>query len=135
MCHRCVTLGKCVVVGPKHAVLILFIIPYNYNEECDDRLSHAENEHYSDVMENESIHTRKKRTEFLLTNWLYDKRGSILGPETGYPDLGFSWVFFSPSRRVPREYLKLGHDRFFPNPLKLMFHLPPFHLALHILSY
>jgi hypothetical protein len=33
--------------------------------------------------------------------------GSNLGPETGYRDRGFSWVFLSLPRQIPRYYLKI----------------------------
>jgi hypothetical protein len=40
-------------------------------------------------------------------------------------------VFLIPSRRCLVSFLKLGHDRFCPNP----FHLSPFHLTLFSPSY
>jgi hypothetical protein len=39
--------------------------------------------------------------------------GSNFGPDIDYPQ--FFVGFLSPSRRIPGQYLKLGHDRFLPN--------------------
>jgi hypothetical protein len=44
-------------------------------------------------------------------------------------------VFFSPSRQMPGEYLKLGHERFFSLLFKLIIHQRFYHLMLHNLSY
>jgi hypothetical protein len=39
---------------------------------------------------------------------------SNLGQGIDYPELDFS-EFFSPSRKISRRYLKLGHGRFLPH--------------------
>jgi hypothetical protein len=42
--------------------------------------------------------------------------------------LRFFVVLLSPSRRVPAQYLSLGHDRFLQNPFQfIIVHLSPYH--------
>jgi hypothetical protein len=38
-------------------------------------------------------------------------------------------VFFSPFRRMSGYTLKLGHDRFLPNPFQFIIHVPSPHLT------
>jgi hypothetical protein len=45
--------------------------------------------------------------------------GSNLGPETSYTDEGFM-VFLSPSRKIPGQYLKVGHGGFLPYPSQII---------------
>jgi hypothetical protein len=42
--------------------------------------------------------------------------GRNIGPNIGYPDRIFVG-FLSPSRHMPEQNLKLGHDQFLPQPL------------------
>jgi hypothetical protein len=55
--------------------------------------------------------------------------GFNIGPETGYPDR-FCVVSDRPSRQIPGQYLKLGQDRFRPQPFQFIIHL-----TLHCLIY
>jgi hypothetical protein len=42
--------------------------------------------------------------------------GPKLGPETGYPESGFSWFSSVPPSEFLDSTLKLGHNSFLPNP-------------------
>jgi hypothetical protein len=59
---------------------------------------------------------------------------SNLGPETGYPNWGFSWFSSVPPGECRDRSLKLSHDRFLPNPFQFIIQLPHFHLTLFSLS-
>jgi hypothetical protein len=48
---------------------------------------------------------------------------SNLGPENGYPDSGFSWFSSVPPDECLDITLKLGYDRFLPNPFQVIIHL------------
>jgi hypothetical protein len=60
--------------------------------------------------------------------------GSNLSPDTGYPDLGFSWLFSVPPGKFWDITLKLGHDRFLPTPFQLIIHLSSLYTVLNCLS-
>jgi hypothetical protein len=66
----------------------------------------------------------------LLCIWEF--AGSNLGLETGYPNRGFFVVFLWVNARLMHKF---GHNHSFPNPLKFIIHLPPFHMMLYSLSY
>jgi hypothetical protein len=61
--------------------------------------------------------------------------GSNLGPETGYPELSFPLFSSVPPGEWMGQYLKLGYDRFLPNPYKFIINLSPFYSTLYSLSY
>jgi hypothetical protein len=58
--------------------------------------------------------------------------GSTLGPEISYPE--FSWFYSVPLGRFWDNTLKLGHDRFLPDPFQFIIRLSPFNLTLYSLS-
>jgi hypothetical protein len=60
--------------------------------------------------------------------------GSNLGPETGYPDCGFSWFSSVLTGKLWDSTLKLGHDPFLPHPFQFIIHLSPLHSTLYNLS-
>jgi hypothetical protein len=45
---------------------------------------------------------------------------SNIGPETSYPDRGFSWFPAVPPGECRKRALKLGHDCFLPHPFHLI---------------
>jgi len=47
-----------------------------------------------------------------------DVLSSNISPETGYPEVGHS--FLIPSRQMPEQYLKLGLSYCFPHPFKFI---------------
>jgi hypothetical protein len=53
--------------------------------------------------------------------------GWNLGPETGYPDWGLSCFPSVPPGEFWDSTLKLGFDRFLPNPFQFTIRLSPFH--------
>jgi hypothetical protein len=55
---------------------------------------------------------------------------SNLVPETGYPDLGFSWFSSVPPGKCWDSSLKLGHGRLVLNLFQFIIHLSPFHWTL-----
>jgi hypothetical protein len=61
--------------------------------------------------------------------------GSNHGPETGYPDLGFSLFSLVPSGKFRDSTLQLGHDSFLQHPLQFITHVSSFHSTLCSLSY
>jgi hypothetical protein len=50
-------------------------------------------------------------------------------------DLRFFVVFVNPSKQMPGQYLKLGHNYFLPHPFQLTTSLSSFHWTLYRLSY
>jgi hypothetical protein len=66
----------------------------------------------------------------LLRFW--EVLSSNLGPETGYPDCFFFHGFSSPSR-CRDNTLKLGHDRFLPNPFQFIIQLSPYNSRYTVL--
>jgi hypothetical protein len=58
--------------------------------------------------------------------------GSNLGPDTGYPDWGFSWFSSVLPGICWDNTLKLDHDRFLPHPCQLIILLSPLHSMLWI---
>jgi hypothetical protein len=73
----------------------------------------------------------------VVVNWLtlllpiQKLQGSNLGPETSYPDWGFSWYSSVPSGEFRDSTLKLGHDHFLQNPFHFVIHLSPFYSTLY----
>jgi hypothetical protein len=67
------------------------------------------------------------RVEWLTLLCIREGPGSNLCPGDLLRLLSFFVVFLSPSRLVSAEYLKLGHDRFLPNPLPFIICLSPYH--------
>jgi hypothetical protein len=61
--------------------------------------------------------------------------GSNLGPETGYPDRGFSWFSSVNTCECWDSGLKLGHDRFLPNTFQFILQLSPSHSTLYTEHY
>jgi hypothetical protein len=61
--------------------------------------------------------------------------GVNIGLETGYPNWGFSWFASFPPDECWDSTLKLGHDRFLPNPFQFTIQLSPFHSMPCSLSY
>jgi hypothetical protein len=57
------------------------------------------------------------------------------GPDTGYPDWGFSWFFSVPPGECPDSTLKFGHDRLLPDPFQFTIYLSPHHSPLYSLIY
>jgi len=45
------------------------------------------------------------------------------------------WFSSVPPGKFWDSTLKLGHDRFLPNPFQFIIHLSPFHSTLYSLSY
>jgi hypothetical protein len=74
---------------------------------------------------------------YVVVEWLTlllcirDVPGSNLESETGYPDQGSFVVFLSSSKRIPDSPVKLGHDRFLPNPFQFIVHLSPYYSTLY----
>jgi hypothetical protein len=73
-----------------------------------------------------------ERLTFLLR--IQEVRGSSLGSGTGYPDWNFSWLFSVPPGESRDIILKLGHDRFLPNPLNFIIHFHHF-IRCYVLRY
>jgi hypothetical protein len=55
--------------------------------------------------------------------------GSNLGEETDYPDS--SWFSSVLPEECRDSALKLGHDRFLPNPFQFFIHLSPYQSTLY----
>ena len=55
---------------------------------------------------------------------IQDVPGSNLDRDRDYPDKLFI-VFFSPSRYIPRQYIKLDHGHLFPHPYLFITHSHP----------
>jgi hypothetical protein len=62
------------------------------------------------------LYLKDKWLTLLLHKW--EVPGSNLGPETNYNEIFM--VFLSPSRQLPKYYVKLGHDHFLPHPLQFI---------------
>jgi hypothetical protein len=74
--------------------------------------------------------TTRMETNVVVESWkllirILEVRVQILARRQ--PDRCFFVVFLSPTRRIPDSTLKLGHDRFLPNPFQFIIHLSPFH--------
>jgi hypothetical protein len=61
-------------------------------------------------------------------------QGSNLVPETVYHDR-VSWLSSVPPGKFQEFSLKLGYDRFLPNPFQFIIHLSAFQSTLHSLGY
>jgi hypothetical protein len=62
----------------------------------------------------------KKKIPTHGTKYFWRQVANLLpfsGPDTGFPELRFLAVFFSPSRHIP-AYIKLGHDDFLAHPIQ-----------------
>jgi hypothetical protein len=55
---------------------------------------------------------------------IQDMPSSNFDRDIDYTDRLFI-LFFSPSRKIPGEYLKLGYDHFFPHPYPFITHTSP----------
>jgi hypothetical protein len=50
---------------------------------------------------------RKRASTFTLLTCIREAPGSNLGQDTNYSDQGFSFVFLTPHKQIPGQYLKL----------------------------
>lgn len=66
------------------------------------------------------------RKKLVTAEWLplriREIEGSKLSRQIELPNSGFFVVLISPSMQIPRSYVMLSHDRFFPNPLLFIYH-------------
>jgi hypothetical protein len=71
------------------------------------------------------FHTRSPNVaiEWILLLRMRQVPGSYLGPDTGYPDGGFTWFSLVRLGECQDSTYKLGHNRFLSNPFWFIIHL------------
>jgi hypothetical protein len=79
---------------------------------------------FASILQFDSVpNVEVKRSTLLLR--IQEVLDSNLGPDTCYPVWASSWFSSIPSGECLEGALKLGHDRFLPNPFQFIIHLSP----------